>query len=120
MAFRGPPLLQSHYSLNLHKAEFKVVNDFQDFTVSHQIIAHRKFTGLIMNIIRAETKEEPTENTLDIDVFLDAGSDSDDITNTGIQVINDLGRVGHRIRFTVIPVGQHKKVIRINWKNLKI
>ena len=74
---------KTRFSLNLRKAEFEIEYNLTNFMVTHQVLTHRKFTNVLLNVYTAENKQI-TGDSLQIKIDLDEGSTSNDITSTDI------------------------------------
>ena len=74
--------LRPEYSLDLARAQFEARFSSPEFWVSHEVLVHRTFTRTILNIITAGPVT-PSQSSLQIDIELEVGEQSEDITNTG-------------------------------------
>ena len=76
--------MEERYSLDLAKAEFQASFNSTEFWVTHQVLVHRTLTRTIVNLVRAGPVT-PSGSSLNIDIHLEVGDQSEDITNTGTQ-----------------------------------
>lgn len=74
--------LWPEYRLDLARAKFEASFTSPEFWVSHELLVHRTFTSTILNIVTAGPAT-PSQSSLQIDIDLEVGEQSDDITNTG-------------------------------------
>merc|ERR1711892_168330 len=75
------PNLREEYTLDLQKAEFLANFESDDFQVSHQVLVHRLYTRTIVNVVTGSSKHD-ADSSLTVDIALEVGQQSEDITNT--------------------------------------
>ena len=80
----GGEAVAESYSLDLARAEFRASFSLSDFSVTHQVVVHRTLTRTILNLVRAGPLH-PSQHSLQVDIHLEVGDQSEDITNTGTK-----------------------------------
>ena len=98
--------LRKEYSLDLKKAEFVAKFESEEFLVKHQVLVHRVYTRTIVNVVTGAVMQE-SDSDLVVDIALEVGLQSEDITNTDTIEIeleqNNLGidKVWYRCETTL-------------------
>ena len=73
--------MNEEYTLDLKKAEFRATFESDNFLVEHQVLVHRAFPHSIVNVVSASSKKA-TGESLTVDIALEVGEQSEDITET--------------------------------------
>ena len=78
--------MRGDYTLDLKRAQFLANFESDDFLVSHQVLVHRVYTRTIVNVVTGSAKQD-SDSSLTVDIALEVGPVSDDITNTEVTEI---------------------------------
>ena len=86
--------MREEYSLDLARGNFQASFSSAQFLVSHEVLVHRTFTSTILNVVTA-SPVSPSQASLEVDIVLEVGEQSGDITNTATRELkvreNQLG-----------------------------
>lgn len=74
----------TEYTLDMRRAEFRTLTVADHWRLEHRVFVHRarELEGVIVNVFHGNAD---TNDNVDVELGLDPGAPSDDITNTGVM-----------------------------------